>query len=141
MARARHAGLAAGVIVLLVLAGAFANAQRLTMPAIENDSVYRNFGREGLIFMPLMPTSQNLDSLCGVSEYVRRHAMDLIRRHILDVPQISPAPIAERIAQGTDDGDIAYGALDEPTIDKNGKVSIRGWAVDPASRNSRPVRC
>ena len=130
-AGARRAALAGALIVLAVLGGAFANAQRLTMPSIENDSVYRNFGREGLIFMPLMPLSQNLNSLCGVSEYVHRHAMDLVRRHILDVPQISPAPITERIAQVTEGGNIAYGALDEPNIDKDGKVSIRGWAVDP----------
>ena len=129
--RARRAVLAAALIILVVLGGAFANAQRLTMPSIENDSVYRNFGREGLIFLPLMPSSQNLDSLCGVSEYVHQHAMDLVRRHILDVPQVLPAPITERIAQVTEGGDIAYGSLDEPNIDKENKVSIRGWAVDP----------
>ena len=131
---ARRAALAAGLIILTILGGAFANAQRLTMPSIANDSVYRNFGREGLIFLPLLPTSQNLDSLCGVPAYVNQHAMDLVRRHILDVPQVSAPPLLKCIARVSETGDIAYGSLDEPTFDKNGKVSIRGWAVDPVSK-------
>ena len=133
-ARARLAALVAGSIVLMILGGAFANAQRLTMPSIENDSVYRNFGREGLIFMPLMPSSQNLNSLCGVPEYVHQHAMDLVRRHILDVPQVSAASLRECLAHVSETGNIAYGSLDEPTFDKNSRVSIRGWAVDPVRK-------
>ena len=132
--RARRAAFAAGMIVLFILGVAFANAQRRTMPSIENDSVYRNFGREGLIFMPLIPSGQNLDSLCGVPEYVHQHAMDLVRRHILDVPQVAAAPLLACIAHVSVTGNVAYGALDEPTLDKTGKFSIRGWAVDPVKK-------
>ena len=133
-ARSRLAALATGSIVLIILGGAFANAQRLTMPSIENDSVERDFGREGLIFMPLMPTSQNLDSLCGVPDYVHQHAMDLVRRHLLDVPQVSAAPLLACIAHVGQTGNVAYGSLDEPTFDHYGQVSIRGWAVDPVKK-------
>ena len=128
---ARRASLAAGVVVLAGLGGAFANAQRLTMPTIVGGKEFRQFAYEGLVFMPLMPSSQKLDKLCGVPELVRQRALDLLRRHILDVPQISAAPILERIKGVAAVGNRAYGLLDEPTLEANGRVALHGWAVDP----------
>jgi hypothetical protein len=84
--------------------------------------------------MPLMPTSPNLDALCGVSEFVRQHALDLLRRHVLNVPLILPGPLRERISRVDERGNQKYGSLDEPSFEPNGEVSIHGWAVDPTNK-------
>ena len=132
LAAGMRAGLLASALILLAIAAwTFAQVELTAMPWIVDGSRYRRFAAQGLTFLPIIPSGQNLDSLCGVPDYIRRHAMDLIRRRILDVPMASKT-LSAAIQKGTPRGDAAFGALDSPDYDASGRVSIRGWAVNPA---------
>ena len=125
--------LGGGMAALLAGICTFVNVELKTMPWIIDGSRHRHFAALGLNFLPLMPTSQNLDALCGVSDYIHDHALDLMRRGILNV-SIVPKSVYPRLQRVTETGHLKYGELDLPEMDRTGKVSIRGWAVDPVKK-------
>ena len=102
-----------------------------TVPWIRSGSQHRKFAAQGLVFLPLMPNSQNLDGLCGAPSLVQRHGPDLVRRHLLTAPLASAPALQNRLRLLTPEGDRHFGVLDEPTPNAEGRVTIRGWAVDP----------
>ncbi len=126
----RGAALTAGLVLSFGTSVVFVRTDLLTMPWIRDGSEHRKFAAQGLVFLPVMSASQNLDALCGVPDLVRQRGPELVRRHLLAV-SLASATLRARLGVPTPGGDPAFGGLDQPVSTPDGKVSIRGWAVDP----------